>query len=244
MTFDPLAEYYERYRTGYSPEVYDIIRDYGLDPGARVLDIGCGTGLASSDLAERGYEVTGIDQSPAMLSFAKSRVPDGTFLEGSAESLPWTTATFDGATCAQAFHWFDAPRVRAEVVRVVRPGGPFAIWWKTLIPGDPTRLAREEIERAMGAEPGPDMRREYATYDGAPLVDLRMRVIPWIVTLTVGHYLGYERSRANARRQFADRIDEYFGRLAARLGDPAATLSLTYVHYLHLGKVPGEPKST
>jgi SAM-dependent methyltransferase len=56
-------------------------------------------------------------------------VPGVTALKGSAERLPLEDASVDGAFAAQAFHWFDKPVAVPEIVRVLRPGGVFAIVW-------------------------------------------------------------------------------------------------------------------
>jgi SAM-dependent methyltransferase len=48
-----------------------------------------------------------------------------------AEALPFADSSFDGATVAQAFHWFDASRALEELHRVLRPGGRLAIVWNT-----------------------------------------------------------------------------------------------------------------
>src|SRR5919199_6316585 len=70
-----------------------------LPPGARVLDVGCGTGVPTAQLlVEAGMEVVGIDSSPAMLRLAEANVPRGTFylMDMTAPQLP--ARTFDAMT--------------------------------------------------------------------------------------------------------------------------------------------------
>lgn len=240
MTFDTLADAYDRHRIGYSDELYEAIVGYGLSAGSRVLDLGCGTGIASAALTERGMAVTGVDISEPMLAHARRRVPAATFVHGSADDLKFPDASFDGTVSAQAFHWFDASKVLDEAARVVRPYGVVAIWWKTILHGDSVRMLREEVGNEI-AEPIPipeDLIGEsFAAFDDAPLVDRRLRVIPWQATMRVTDFIGYEASRARARARFGERIPEYLERLAARLGDPLAPLDVGYVQYLYLGKV-------
>jgi ubiquinone/menaquinone biosynthesis C-methylase UbiE len=240
MSFDALADAYDRHRIGYSGELFEAIVGYGLSPGSRVLDLGCGTGIASAALAERGMIVTGIDISTPMLAHARKRVLDATFVNASADALAFPAESFDGAVSAQAFHWFDAPKVLAEVVRVVRPYGVVAIWWKTIMHGDRVRMLRAEVasELAEPAAAADDLLGEsFAPFYDAPLIDRRLRVIPWQVTMRVADFLGYEDSRARARMRFGARTPEYLERLAARLGPPETALDVGYVQYLYLGKV-------
>ena len=56
-------------------------------------------------------------------------VPQAEVWDGAAEALPLADASVDGVVCANAFHWFDAPRAVAEFARVLRPGGGLAVIW-------------------------------------------------------------------------------------------------------------------
>lgn len=70
------AEYYDRITShkDYAAEVDALARLIG-DPGGRILDVGCGTGTHAALLAERGYEITAIDQSPEMARRAQEKAP-------------------------------------------------------------------------------------------------------------------------------------------------------------------------
>ncbi len=237
--FDGLAEAYDRFRTGYAPELYDALFDYGLGAGARVLDLATGTGLVAAELVARGCIVTGTDVSEPMLERARARVPEASFAAGRAEQLPFADGAFDAAVCAQAFHWFQRERALAELSRAVRAGGIVAIWWKTLMRGDTVRLVREEAERAAFVEPLPDlMAGGFAEFEHSRLLDRRLRVIPWLVRTDVAGFLGYERSRARPGAAYGRQADAYLAALAERLGDPSHALSLSYLHYVYLGRVP------
>ncbi|MBC5799491.1 MAG: class I SAM-dependent methyltransferase [Candidatus Eremiobacteraeota bacterium] len=238
-SFDELADAYDRYRIGYAPELYDALFAYGLDAGQRVVDVGCGTGLVTAELARRGCSVTGVDCSEAMLAHARERVRPASFSNARAECLPFGSASFDAATSAQAFHWFDQPQALVECARVVRPGGIVAIWWKGLMRGDATRLLREQAAHAVGQQPPADiLANDFDAYDGAPFVDKHLRIVPWIVHMPVGEFLGYERSRAMARDTYGERLEDYFTALRERLGPAEGDLALSYVQLLYLGRVP------
>jgi len=107
----------------------------GAAPGQRVLDVATGTGLVAAGLVERyGCEVTGIDQSAAMLSRARAKLAADpslagrvTLLEGEAERLPFADAEFDHLTFTYLLRYVDDPAATlAELARVVRPGGRVA----------------------------------------------------------------------------------------------------------------------
>jgi SAM-dependent methyltransferase len=237
--FDELAVHYDRFRTGYAPELYETLFEYGLATGARVLDVGSGTGLVAAELTARGCTVVGVDVSEPMLDRARQRVPSAVFTLARAEALPFAANAFDAATSAQAFHWFDRAAALAELRRVVRPGGVVAIWWKTLMRGDTVRYLRDRAAAAAGLEPIPDLLSDgFDDFERSGLADQRLRVIPWLLETTVGEFLGYERSRARPGAAYGARKDEYFENLSQQLGDPSGALSLSYVHLLYLGRVP------
>ncbi|MDN5325930.1 MAG: demethylmenaquinone methyltransferase / 2-methoxy-6-polyprenyl,4-benzoquinol methylase [Moorella sp. (in: firmicutes)] len=105
----------------------------GLKPGDRALDVCCGTGMLSLELARAvtpGGRVVGVDFSPAMLQVARRRLAASPYgvavelVEGDAMNLPFADNTFDCATIA--FGLRNLPDVKgglAEMQRVVRPGG-------------------------------------------------------------------------------------------------------------------------
>jgi ubiquinone/menaquinone biosynthesis C-methylase UbiE len=238
-SFDELADDYDRYRSGYATELYDAIFDYGLARGAHVVDVASGTGLVAAELVARGCSVVGVDISAAMGCKARERVPGGSFVLGRAEELPFDDDSFDAGTCAQSFHWFDQTRALEEMLRVVRPGGVIAVWWKGFMRGDAIRHLRDEAANEIGLPPTDDLlTKEFATFDRAPLEDQVLRVVPWITQMTVAGFLGYERSRARARHAYGEKLEAYFEALAARLGDPHAELALSYIQLLYLGRVP------
>ena len=237
-TFDELADAYDRYRIGYAADLYDAIFDYGLAAKARVLDVGCGTGLVSKELLRRGCRVVGLDVSDKMLVRARDRAPEASFVHGRAEELPLANDSFDAAVSAQSFHWFDQGRAFFELSRVVRPGGVVAIWWKSFMRGDAIRHLRNEAAADIGHAPAREVINDFDAFDMAHLDDKLLRVVPWIVPMTVEDFLGYERSRALAREAFGTRIDDYFTALANRLGSPHDRLSLSYIQLLYLGRVP------
>ena len=99
-----------------------------VDAG-HVLDVATGTGLVAARLHDRGFRVTGLDQSPEMLARARARLENRVELvEGSADELPFADAAFDHLTFTYLLRYVDAPAATlAELARVVRPGGTIAM---------------------------------------------------------------------------------------------------------------------
>ena len=124
--FDREAERYDRYRPTYPDAVIDDLlgpKPEGLD----VLDVGCGTGIASRLMAQRGAKVLGVEVAPRMAEIARSH---GIDVEIRAFE-DWQPAgrTFDRVTSAQAWHWLDLPVATAKAASVMRPGGRLCLFW-------------------------------------------------------------------------------------------------------------------
>jgi len=100
--------------------------------GLTALDIGCGTGFLSLELAARGHHVTGIDFAPQMLALAKEKATSVgatiRFEEADAENLPFTPASFDLVITRHVLWTLPHPEAAiAEWIRVLRPGGRLAV---------------------------------------------------------------------------------------------------------------------
>ena len=79
--------------------IYQVVFDKtNVGRGTRLLDVGCGTGMAAQLAAKLGAGVTGIDASEAELVIARERVPTGDFRCGEMEELPYANASFDVVT--------------------------------------------------------------------------------------------------------------------------------------------------
>jgi SAM-dependent methyltransferase len=131
LTFDEAAERYDRIRPHYLPQVFDDIeRLGGLTQGSRVLEIGCGTGQATADLALRGYEVAAVELGPELAAVARTnlaRHPNVEVIVADFEHWAPPPEPFDAVVSATAFHWID-PGVRVvKAADALRPDGALAI---------------------------------------------------------------------------------------------------------------------
>lgn len=128
-TYDRLAPQYDvRWRFYVDATLAAVVEVLELEGGERVLDLACGTGELERRLADRwpGLSIVGVDLSMEMLRVAASKAADhlANWLRADIGRLPVTRQRFDWVICANAFHYFRAPRdYLAEMRRVLRPGG-------------------------------------------------------------------------------------------------------------------------
>jgi SAM-dependent methyltransferase len=129
MSFAVSGDSYDRFMGRFSTPLAPEFADFaGVAAGQRVLDVGCGSGVLTEELARRvGAEnVAGADPSP-MLRAAAERVPGAELKEASAEALPWPDDSFDAALAQLVVHFMtDAAAGVGEMSRVTRPGGVVA----------------------------------------------------------------------------------------------------------------------
>lgn len=97
-----------------------------LPKGAKVLDVGCGTGEHLHRAQEAGLRTHGLEPAPAMLAIARQKVPAADIREGAATELPYGDAEFDLVIMVEVLRYLDRPDIEkalAEARRVLRPGG-------------------------------------------------------------------------------------------------------------------------
>jgi ubiquinone/menaquinone biosynthesis C-methylase UbiE len=128
--FTGAADLYDKHRPSYPPALVDwILMQARLEPGARIADVGCGTGISTRLFAERGYEVFGVDPNQAMLERARAAGGPARYVCGEAAATSLPDASVGLVTVAQAFHWFDMAAALVEFRRILRAGGCCAAFW-------------------------------------------------------------------------------------------------------------------
>jgi len=141
-TFDSVAWLYHHARPGYPEELFDeLVALTGLRPGARLLEVGCGTGLATISLARRGYLITCVELGLELAVLARHNLAGvrGVRIEQDAFEAwqPGGRAAYDLVYAATSWHWID-PAVRyARAWDLLRPGGHLAFWGAShVVPAD------------------------------------------------------------------------------------------------------------
>jgi SAM-dependent methyltransferase len=156
-SFESVAAEYERHRPEYPEEALRwAAEQLGREPGARVLDVGAGTGKLTRGLVALGFEVAAVEPGASMLHQLRSAVPEADALEGPAESIPLPDESVDAAFAGQAYHWFDRERAVPELHRVIRPGGGLALLWNWWDERDPLQRELGELIGFAGHKPHPE----------------------------------------------------------------------------------------
>ncbi len=131
--FSNRVENYVKFRPSYPPEVLQSFRDeMNLRPDSVIADIGSGTGISSKLFLENGNEVFGVEPNDAMRSAAENFLAGYSkfrSVNGTAENTTLNESSLDFVIAAQAFHWFNPEKTRAEFKRILKDGGFVALIW-------------------------------------------------------------------------------------------------------------------
>lgn len=115
---------------------YEPVLDaVGVGTGTRLLDVACGSGLASRWAATKGADVSGLDASTDLIEIARGRNPLGDFRTGDMFDLPWSDNAFDAVTSFNGI-WGGCDDALAEIQRVVHRHGRIGLTFF----GSPDRL--------------------------------------------------------------------------------------------------------
>ncbi len=130
--YSKLAPHYDRRWSFYiEATIRETLSRLELQPGERLLDVGCGTGvlLATLSAAVPDAKLSGVDPSREMLEVARGRLGEAVLLTQShAESLPFSDRAFDVVVSTNAFHYFRNPLGALEgMARVLGPNGRLVI---------------------------------------------------------------------------------------------------------------------
>lgn len=139
------ASRYDRTRPEYPDEL--VQRILVTSPGPDLLDVGCGTGIASRQFRSAGCTVLGIDPDPRMAEHARQ---SGIATE-IATFEDWDPAgrTYDIVIAAQSWHWVDLVAGAEKAARVLRPNGRLAVFWNAFDPPQDLREAFAEVFRRV-----------------------------------------------------------------------------------------------
>ncbi len=131
-------EYFEKFGEAYasSNAIRNIQRKITLraielarwSKGAKILDLGCGSGFSMEVLVEKGYKTVGIDISEKMVELAKKAGFEA--IKADAKELPFEDESFEGILSISMLQWLkpkDVERVAKECIRVLKPGGKAVI---------------------------------------------------------------------------------------------------------------------
>jgi ubiquinone/menaquinone biosynthesis C-methylase UbiE len=125
--FGKLVKDYKFIRPGYPTKVIKDIYSFVKTPNPVILDLGCGTGISTRQMAKKGSKVFGCDIDEKMLANTPKNKNNITYIKGAAEKLPFPNQTFDFITMFASFHWFVNKQAINEMKRVLKPKGIICI---------------------------------------------------------------------------------------------------------------------
>jgi SAM-dependent methyltransferase len=173
----------------WAPKVADNAQ---IQPGQRVLDVACGTGILARELASRvgsSGHVVGIDPSPGMIAVAKQLAPAIEWREGVAESLPFPDQSFNAVVSQFGLMFFtDRSQALREMLRVLIPGGRLAVAvWDSLnnIPAYASAVAL--LERIVGRRAADALRAPFILGNRKDLAELFSEAGAVSVDITTHH---------------------------------------------------------
>jgi SAM-dependent methyltransferase len=210
-----------------------LLDSVGAKSSQLVLDLCCGQGNVAQSLAARGCKVVGADFSPAMLDFARMRVPEAIFIEADAQALPFRDGGFDVVVSnVGVCHVPDQPRALAEAKRVLRKGGRFGM---TVWCGPDISPSYEMVYRAIRtygaagiiAPPGPDFHqfadRKFANelLSNAGFFELEMSIVEsgWTVNSPDGFFEIFARGTVRAAMLLARQPPKHLTAIRSALNE-------------------------
>jgi len=201
--YDALAKVYDRWNASHN---YDLWAEFITNqlPDAKrqdvsVLDICCGTGAITRRLANRGYAITGVDQSEVMLAFACAEVPSVKFIHA---TLPGDTlgdhAGFDAAVCTfDSLNYLvadgDMGKTLGQIATVIRPGGVFVFDVNT----------RYKLETVFGNTHYGDDLGDFA-YVWRNRLDSEAKTVDFLITLFTRHGDAFKRETEHHVQRWFD----------------------------------------
>lgn len=163
--FGDVADEYERGRPDYPLEVAErVLDELSVPAGARVLDLGAGTGKLTRALLAAGLDVVAVEPQDPMREILAASIGEDRVRPGTAEAIPLEDSSVSAVTAADAFHWFDQARALDEIRRVLRPDGGLAVL-STVADYSGASWAHEVGQLVAAARP------EHPFHDGPPWGD-------------------------------------------------------------------------
>jgi SAM-dependent methyltransferase len=147
------AARYDRFRPQPPQVLLDVLCRYArTERPARVVDLGCGTGLSTRAWSGRGERIIGVEPNPAMLA-AAGPAPGVEYREAFGHETGLEDACTDVVTCSQSFHWMEPGPTLAEAARILRRGGVFAAYdydWPPVVDPELDAAYAEYQQRRAG----------------------------------------------------------------------------------------------
>ena len=134
--FNQMSDYYDRFRPGYPDEIiHTLIKETGIQKGAKLLEIGAGSGKATELLADGGYTILAIDPGNDLVEKGNRRFSETSirFKAARFEECELPERYYDVVYSAQAFHWIPQPAGYEKCALTLKDNGFLALFWNMYI---------------------------------------------------------------------------------------------------------------
>ncbi|MFF1343635.1 class I SAM-dependent methyltransferase [Streptomyces sp. NPDC058290] len=239
-SFGVAARRYGDHRPSYPDALTDALEEVSgvALRGARVADVGAGTGIATGLLCARGANVVGVEPGAGMAAEFRRRHPRVPLVRGDGDRLPFASGSLDLLAYAQSWHWTDPARSGPEALRVLRPGGALAVWSNDPDVGVEWIADQQaRIEERFG--PGWYINEHPRSQGG---LEFTTRLLPWSREITIDAHLAKLATHSLflvGRPGTGDFLSAERERL--RVLFPGGTVRERYVVDLRIARV-GQPK--
>jgi SAM-dependent methyltransferase len=254
-SFEEVPELYDRARPLYPDAVFDaLVALAGLRAGARILEIGCGTGQATVPLAERGLRIVCVELGTGLAAVARRNLaayPRVEIVNADFESWEPGRAKFDAVVAFTAFHWLD-PETRytrtARLLRAAGDGGALAVVATKHVRregGDPFWAEVQEDYDAVvpspenSPPPYPDEVDDLAAEIAASglFADVVVRRHLWDVTYTAATFIDVLNTHSGHRELDPDTRERLLDLIRRRIeARPDGTVTKAYLAMLHVAR--------
>lgn len=249
-TFERVAARYAEARPGYPPAlIAEIAARAGLAPADRILEVGCGGGQATVDLARLGARVLAIDPGASLVAAARAKLadcPGVAFAVTGFETWPVEPGAFRLVAAAQAWHWVDPAVAYERAALALAPDGWLAIFGHVpLPPAGPLFGDFETVFLRLAPElwtPGPE---HWYRPDG-PIAGLVAgsalfgpvihRGYAWSQTLDAAGYLALAGTKSYYNLLEPARREALFAALAEAIDRRGGRIEVAYESWLHIAQ--------
>ena len=245
-TFEQVPELYDRARPSYPEELFDDLAALaGLRQGARILEIGCGTGKATLSLARRGFEIVCVELGEGLAAVARRNLAPFSNVE--IVNVPFerweTDSRFDAVVAFTAFHWIEPEAAYAQSARLLRDGGALAVVaTRHVLPADSDSFWAEVQEDYDAVVPSdengppppldevPDLSDEIAA--SGCFRNVAARRYLWDALYTAGGYIALLDTYSGHRSMPDEQRKRLYARIRARIG--RGSVRKTYLFLLNV----------
>ena len=249
LVFDAVADLYAAARPSYPAKLFaDVVAEAGLQPGDRLLEVGCGAGNATLGFAGKGFHVLALDPGAQLVRVARDRVAPARgvdFQVSTFEDWPLERGAFRLIYAAQAWHWVDPDVGFAKAAAALGPQGVLAVFGNVGIgPAEPLRSALVEVYERLAPnalpppaggpwyKPGgelPELFRQSGLFDAAI-----HNAYAWSARYSAASFADYQRTTSSHRMLAQDVSERLLSEVVEVIEAHGGQVEIPWEAHLHM----------